>query len=1251
MQKREFSSKKVSSEKDEQEYSNFLLEENLSKTDPDTDLIIDFEKDRQVKKLILIPSESICPRAVRQALGSVFTNLYAEGYPPLRMSRNEEKQLLDFKNQLAYYRRYADRRFYKGGEYVNFIEALAQRRAAQCFATDKNPHAPIKVSADEIFVNVQPLSGAAANNSVYEAFVEPGDTVMGMALAHGGHLTHGSEFNRSGRRYNIVSYGVNEETEKLDYQVIKNLAIEYRPKMIIAGYTSYPWAPDWQKFREIADKVGAVLFADIAHPAGLVIAGQYPSPVGYADVITLTTHKTLCGPRGAIILTTDEGKAQRIDNAVFPGEQGGPHVNKFAAMAVAFKIAQTEKFKKLQEKIVENAKVLASALERQGLKIAYGGTNTHLLVIDLRAIKTSTGFPLKGEIAARILDVCGLVVNKNTIPGDKTAADASGIRLGTPWTTQRGLGKEEMEKLAELTHRVLINIQPFSYIGREGNLPRGKIALEVLEEVKREVAELAQRAQAEISASDRAIKFAYPHYHSSRKPSVKETSLISQHQKLGAKLVENNGWKMPLRYQSFAEESKAAQETAALFDLGDVGLLKISGERAKPFLQGISTNNIARLEPGELLPCFLLDRQGQLIDEVSILYLSSNDDGKDHYLLVTNPSHTGKVKSWLRGLSDGYIMFDSDDIFAKIEGPVVVEDLGESIEEGAGRMGIALYGPSSSSIISKIEPSLANLKSFYFRQGKMGGTEAIISRIGYSKDYSGFEFYIHPTDAVKLWDLLLRRGREFGIKPAGLQVRNQVRSKAGIQSDQDTEFISDGVSLYKVHPSYFHLSKPYFIGQEIIDRTLRFSVLKEKFQYKGEEGKIRQTPLHQEHLKLGTTFIRFAGWQMPLCYTSISEEHKAVREAAALFDVAHMGIIEIAGKHAASFLDTISSNYVRWLKKGQSHYAYLLDPDGNVLDDVMIYRRTRDKYMLVVNAANEKKIWTWLKAVNSSKVLIEREYPNKEIEGKIVLRNLKDNSSGNDQRVDLALQGPSSLTILKKLAKEPELKRELIRIRRGEFVEVNLAGIEMLISRSGYTGEDIGYELYLHPGNIPFIWNLLLKEGKEFGIKPAGLGARDSTRIEAGLPLYGHELAGKYSIIPIEAGYGAFVKFHKPYFIGRKRLLERQVQRKMEIIRFKMKSKGIRMVKSEDPVVDEKGQYIGRVTSCALVEGRQLGLAYVDRDFAEEGRKIRIFMLAPGGKISPEPPKDKLTRGDKVLLHQGAVVLSRFPEEKSKPAA
>jgi glycine cleavage system T protein len=1231
----------------EDRYSNFLIEEDLFEVDPDMDLIIKFEEDRQAKKLILIPSESICPKAIRKVLGSVFTNLYAEGYPPLRMTKDEEKLLRDFKHQLAYYRRYSDRRFYKGADYVNFVEALAQRRAAECFATDKNPNASIKVSPDQIFVNVQPLSGAAANGAVYDAFVEIGDTVMGMALPHGGHLTHGSEFSRSGRYYHIVSYEVDKARQKLDYEAIKRLAIKHKPKMIIAGYTSYPWAPDWQKFREIADEVGAILVADIAHPAGMVVAGLYPNPIGYADVITFTTHKTLCGPRGAVILTTDEEKAKRIDAAVFPGAQGGPHINKIAAIAVAFKIAQTEKFKRLQEKIVENARALCSSLEKRGLKIAYGGTNTHLLVVDLNGIETKTGFPLKGEIAARILDLCGLVVNKNTIPGDETAADASGIRLGTPWITQRGLGKEDMEKLAEIIYRILINIQPFSYIGLSGDLSRGKIDLKVMEEARWEVNQLIKKAATE--TPKKALNLSYPHYTSPPKPSIKQTSLFNEHQHLGAKFSRSGCWKMPLYYQNFEEELKIAQKKVALIDVGDMGLLRISGERAEPFLQEISTNDIARLKPGQCLRSFLLDKKGELIDDVSIFYLGSDDRNIDSYLMETNPQNTEKVKLWLRELSDGYISFDEDDIFAKIEGPVVVEDLKEEAEGKSPKTGIALYGPNSSKVLEKIEPSLNNLKKFCFLEGKIKGIQGIISWIGYTEDVLGFKFYVHPNDVSSLWNLFLEKGKSFGVKPAGLLVREHLRLEANLPSyNEKTK--CDGLSLYKAHPDYFHLSKCYFIGQKVISNTIGVSgIKKEKFQYKEEkEREIRKTPLYKEHLKLTKKLVPFAGWMMPICYTSIDEEHSAVRETVGLFDVGHMGVIEVSGEYAASFLDIVSTNYVRWIKPGESQYAYLLDSDGNVLDDVMIYYRDLNRYMIVCNAANEKKVWIWLNAVNSKKFLIDQDYPEKEIEHRAEIRNLKDPSSGKDQKVDLALQGPNSLAILQKIAKDGKFQGKLARLKKSEFIEENLADVEMIISRTGYTGEDIGYELYLHPDKATFIWDLLLEEGKEFGIKPCALGARDSTRIEVGLPLYGHELSGKYRINPIEEGHGAFVKFHKPFFIGRKPLLEKVARRKMEIIRFKMTSKGIRMVRSGDPVVNERGQYIGRVTSCAMAGGVQVGLAFVDKNFAEEGTKIGIFILPRRGKAAPEPSKDELSIGDKVILHEEGVVLSRFPDKENR---
>jgi len=511
-----------------------------------------------------------------------------------------------------------------------------------------------------------------------------------------------------------------------------------------------------------------------------------------------------------------------------------------------------------------------------------------------------------------------------------------------------------------------------------------------------------------------------------------------------------------------------------------------------------------------------------------------------------------------------------------------------------------------------------------------------------------FKFYIHPDDASTLWNLLLEEGKDFGISPAGLLVRRQLRSEANLPS-YDGGAKWDGLSLYRTPPCYFHLSKCYFIGQKVISKAIGVSkVKKEKFHYKEEEAQIRKTPLYKEHLKLTKRLVPFAGWMMPICYTSIDEEHRAVRKAAGLFDVSHMGIIEVSGEYATSFLDMVSTNYVRWIKPGESQYAYLLDPDGNVLDDVMIYCRGSNRYMMVCNAANEKKVWMWLNAVNSKGFLIDRDYPEKEIEGKAVIRNLKDASSGKDQKVDIALQGPNSLAILQKIIKNGKLQEKLTRLKKGEFVEENLAGVEMIISRTGYTGEDVGYELYLHPDKATFIWDLLLEEGKEFGIKPAGLGARDSTRIEAGLPLYGHELAGKYCINPIEEGHGAFVKFHKPFFIGRAPLLEKITHRKMEVIRFKMISRGIRMVKSGDPVVSEKGQYIGRVTSCALAGGIQLGLAFVDRNFTKEGTKIGIFILPRGGKISSEPPKDKLSIGDKVLLHEEGVVLSRFPVKENK---
>jgi glycine hydroxymethyltransferase len=291
----------------------------LAALDASLEDLVNLEAERQVRKLILIPSESTAPMAVREALASSFQNIYAEGYPDDEMRFMKESEILDLPARLAHYRRYSDPRFYKGVEYADIIESLARRRCAEAFAANGK-------SADDLYVNVQPLSGAPANNAVYPAVCNPGDTVLAMSLLHGGHLSHGSSVNRSGKLYNVVHFLVDAVTEQIDYAVVEEMALEHKPKMIIAGYTSYPWVPDWKKFREIADKTGAILLADISHIAGLIASGVIPSPIGYAHVTTFTTHKTLCGPRGACIITTDSALAKKIDRAIFPGEQGGPHV-------------------------------------------------------------------------------------------------------------------------------------------------------------------------------------------------------------------------------------------------------------------------------------------------------------------------------------------------------------------------------------------------------------------------------------------------------------------------------------------------------------------------------------------------------------------------------------------------------------------------------------------------------------------------------------------------------------------------------------------------------------------------------------------------------------------------------------------------------------------------------------------------------------------------------------------------------------
>jgi glycine hydroxymethyltransferase len=377
---------------------------SLEEVDPQIARTIKGELQREEERLILIASENYASRAVLEAQGSILTNKYAEGYP--------------------------GQRYYGGCEWVDEIEKLAIERAKELFGAE---HA-----------NVQPLSGSIANMAVYFSLLEPGDTIMAMDLAHGGHLSHGAKVNVSGRLYRVITYGVNRETELLDYDQIYELAKRYRPKLIVAGASSYSRSIDFSIFNRIAREIGAYLMADMAHIAGLVATGVHPNPVPYCDFVTSTTHKTLRGPRGAFILCKKEF-AERIDKTVFPGLQGGPFMHQIAGKAVCFKEAMTEEFREYQKQVVKNAKRLAQALEERGFRIVSGGTDTHMFLVDL----TNKG--LTGKEAEEALERAGITVNKNLIPFDPRGPNVtSGIRIGTPAVTTRGMKEKEMDLIASL---------------------------------------------------------------------------------------------------------------------------------------------------------------------------------------------------------------------------------------------------------------------------------------------------------------------------------------------------------------------------------------------------------------------------------------------------------------------------------------------------------------------------------------------------------------------------------------------------------------------------------------------------------------------------------------------------------------------------------------------------------------------------------------------------------------------------------
>ncbi|MEL6228481.1 MAG: serine hydroxymethyltransferase [Cyanobacteria bacterium J06636_28] len=377
----------------------------LNQTDPDITAIIERERQRQQDHLELIASENFTSPAVMAAQGSVLTNKYAEGLP--------------------------NKRYYGGCEFVDQAEALAIERIKQLFGA---AHA-----------NVQPHSGAQANFAVFLALLQPGDTIMGMDLSHGGHLTHGSPVNFSGKWFNVVQYGVSEDTEQLDYDAIREIALQHRPKMLICGYSAYPRTIHFDKFRAIADEVGAYLMADIAHIAGLVATGYHPNPIPHCHVVTTTTHKTLRGPRGGLIMTSDLDLGKKFDKAVFPGSQGGPLEHVVAAKAVAFGEALKPEFKTYCSSVIANAQALATQLQTRGIKVVSNGTDNHLVLVDLRSVG------MTGKRADALVSMVNITANKNTVPFDpESPFVTSGLRLGSPAMTTRGLGVEDFKEIANI---------------------------------------------------------------------------------------------------------------------------------------------------------------------------------------------------------------------------------------------------------------------------------------------------------------------------------------------------------------------------------------------------------------------------------------------------------------------------------------------------------------------------------------------------------------------------------------------------------------------------------------------------------------------------------------------------------------------------------------------------------------------------------------------------------------------------------
>jgi glycine hydroxymethyltransferase len=712
---------------------------------------------------------------------------------------------------------------------------------------------------------------------------------------------------------------------------------------------------------------------------------------------------------------------------------------------------------------------MADQFKKRGLRVPFGGTDSHLVNVDVTTIKSPDGVSLTGDQAARILDIVGIVVNRNTIPGDKNSLDPSGIRLGTPWITQRGFNEKTTRELTNIMADVLLACAPHSVdTPHKGKQRRAKLDFNVLNDARVKVRNLAEKAGIDFKYK----KSEYPHFY-------------------------------------YIDDKVKAR---------DLAIFNLEGQRVRQVLDYATSSDLSALKKGRSQATKIATPMGVIRGSL----VKVNDQ---MYQLFVPVKKAALVATWLRDLSDGYTSF-------KLDGE---KDFSEK----------RLSGP----------------------------------------------FAVSQTKKAR-------------VKRAYPGLGNPVSE-----------------------------DKPYFIG-------IGSEVQKEglpAFEWNDAEGELKRTALYDVHKSSGGRMVPFAGWEMPVQYTGIYEEHLATRNAAGLFDVSHMGVYEVRGADATSFLDTICANDVGNLQPGESLYSQFLLPNADVIDDTLVYRRDWDKYLVVVNASNDDKDRTWFESVRDGKVCIDNARPWARTYGyEAEIRNLRDPKAGEDMRVDIALQGPRSRDVLLAMGVDSYTKARIMHLKRTELCDAKVGDFDLIVSRTGYTGEKMAFELFVHPERAADFWNAVLKAGEPFGVKPIGLGARDSLRTEAGLPLYGHEMGlgsgkfGERDLGVAEGGFGSYVKPYKPWFIGRDAYVAREGERKGVVVRFRFDEQRVRMAHNGDPVVNGDGERIGFVTSCAIDGERFLtGQAYLENGYTKEGTPIGIHQ----GGVMDRPAT-------------AAKVVSRFPKTK-----